>query len=93
MTAAPLEHAATTLTRTRVLRRELRATTALVAAVLVAMLAGVHATFLHAVAIGGAATAVAYAPLLARTRVRLRLALDDVLASDAGLPPLAAPIQ
>ncbi len=93
MTPAPLEHAATTLTRTQVLRSQLRATATLVAAVLVAMLAGVHATFVHAVAIVATATAVAYTPLISRTCFRLRLALDDVLASDAELPPLAAPIQ
>jgi hypothetical protein len=93
MSAAPLNQVAKAVTRTRVLRNQLAATAAMVATVLVAMLAGVHTTFIHAVAIMGTATAVVYAPLIYRTGFRLRLALDDVLASDAKLPPLAAPIQ
>ena len=57
------------------------------------MLVGVHATFIYAVAIVGTATALAYAPLILRTAFRLRLALDDELASEAELPPLSAPLQ
>ena len=93
MIATPLDHAEKCIALVQVMRNQLVATMGLVAAVAVAMLLDRHSTFIHAVAIMGVATAAFYAPLINRMGFRLRLALDDVLASDAELPPLAAPIQ
>jgi hypothetical protein len=87
------QRASSALTLTRVARHQLFAVAALVAVLGAGMLVGVHSTFIHAVAVFGGAAVLIYAPLISRAGMRLRLALDDLLASEAELPRLSVPIQ